>query len=138
MAGDLRLRRNDELDQLAHRALALRQRLEDPEASRVAERAEVLGDDLDRERLPRTFARGYATDRAAGPVEPPDGMAAGVLLAHAGHPAEWLPFVAPLLLVALAWLVIRVRDAAVDDEREERARVDSQAAQPEDDGLADG
>ncbi|MGH2954949.1 MAG: hypothetical protein ACRDK9_13225 [Solirubrobacterales bacterium] len=38
-------------------------------------------------------------------------MALGALIAHAGHPAEWLPFVAPILLVAVAWLVIRAREA---------------------------
>jgi hypothetical protein len=55
---------------------------------------------------------------------------AGALLAHAGHPAEWLPFVAPLLLVAVVWFVIRAREAAApedterDDEDENDARID--------------
>ncbi len=45
-------------------------------------------------------------------------MATSTLVAHAGHPAEWLPFVAPIILVALAWLVIRAREAAETAERE--------------------
>lgn len=52
-------------------------------------------------------------------------MAAGAVIAHAGHPAEWLPFVAPLLLFAVAWFVIRAREAGAaaaerDDEDAER------------------
>jgi hypothetical protein len=39
-------------------------------------------------------------------------MVASALIAHAGHPSEWLPFVAPIVLVALAWFVIRVRESA--------------------------
>jgi hypothetical protein len=49
------------------------------------------------------------------------------LLAHAGHPADWLPFVVPLLLVAVLWFVIRAREAAAaeDTERDDEDESDT-------------
>jgi hypothetical protein len=41
------------------------------------------------------------------------------VVAHAGHPAEWLPFVVPLLLFAVAWLVIRARETAAAEDGEQ-------------------
>jgi hypothetical protein len=51
VARNLRLRGADPLDQLADRALALGERLKYPQPGGVAEAAEVLGDDVDLDRL---------------------------------------------------------------------------------------
>ncbi len=59
VAGDLRLRNAEQLDQLAHRALVFRQRFEDAKAGGVAEAAEVLRDDVGLDRLLREPERTY-------------------------------------------------------------------------------
>jgi alkylmercury lyase len=59
MRRDLRLGGGDELDQLPDGALAVSERLENPNASRVAEAAEVLGDDVDFDWLRRELERGF-------------------------------------------------------------------------------
>lgn len=61
-------------------------------------------------------------------------MPLGMPIAHAGHPAEWLPFVVPVLLVALVWFGTRIREAvSVEDaarrfsgEERRRRKLDGQ------------
>jgi hypothetical protein len=62
-------------------------------------------------------------------------MVASALIAHAGHPSEWLPFVAPIVLVALAWFVIRVREATGERPDEEASPGPQDRREQEDEGA---